>query len=157
MKCLAPLSWCDQWPWSNCMRALFSWNLFSTHYIWCSTCTIRAVLSEDMVKDGYEKIMNIDISKVLIQVMTIKYKNMPQLQCKPWVSLLLMLDCLISYLGHKLVLVLATFRVLDSCSCCSLIDEGTEAFLWCTTKIWLSLSNLVGMSAVSQSVLVAEY
>lgn len=34
-----------------------------------------------MVKDGYQKIMNIDISDVLIKVMTMKYKQMPQLQC----------------------------------------------------------------------------
>jgi len=34
-----------------------------------------------MVNDGYQAIMNIDISQVVIDAMIEKYKEMPQLQC----------------------------------------------------------------------------
>ncbi|KAG2668757.1 hypothetical protein I3843_14G005900 [Carya illinoinensis] len=40
----------------------------------------NAVMSEDMVKDGYEDIMNIDISSVAIDMMRRKYENIPQLK-----------------------------------------------------------------------------
>lgn len=40
-----------------------------------------AVISEDMVNDGYQNIMNVDISQIVIDAMTEKYKEMPQLQC----------------------------------------------------------------------------
>ncbi|KAG2671689.1 hypothetical protein I3760_13G008400 [Carya illinoinensis] len=40
----------------------------------------NAVMSEDMVKDGYEDIMNIDISSVAIDMMRKKYGNIPQLK-----------------------------------------------------------------------------
>ncbi|XP_040995109.1 EEF1A lysine methyltransferase 4-like [Juglans microcarpa x Juglans regia] len=40
----------------------------------------NAVMSEDMVKDGYEDIMNIDISSVAIDMMGRKYENTPQLK-----------------------------------------------------------------------------
>lgn len=43
-------------------------------------------MSEDMVSDGYEEIVNIDISSVVIEMMRKKYFNIPQLQC--------ILDCL---------------------------------------------------------------
>lgn len=39
------------------------------------------VMSEDMVKDGYEDIMNIDISSVAIDLMRKKYEHVPQLKC----------------------------------------------------------------------------
>ena len=42
---------------------------------------LHAVLSEDMVKDGYEEIVNIDISPVVISSMQKKYENVPQLKC----------------------------------------------------------------------------
>jgi ubiquinone/menaquinone biosynthesis C-methylase UbiE len=37
-------------------------------------------ISEDMVCDGYQDIVNIDISAVVIEAMREKYKDMPQLQ-----------------------------------------------------------------------------
>nr|XP_028952344.1 EEF1A lysine methyltransferase 4-like isoform X3 [Malus domestica] len=37
-------------------------------------------MSEDMVKDGYEDIMNIDISSVAIDMMISKYEHIPQLK-----------------------------------------------------------------------------
>lgn len=40
-----------------------------------------------MVKDGYEKIVNIDISDVIIQCMAKKYKHVKQLTCKSLTSL----------------------------------------------------------------------
>ncbi|KAG0621004.1 hypothetical protein M758_4G261300 [Ceratodon purpureus] len=59
-----------------------SLKLFISYFFLCSIYTMRAVLSEDMAKDGYKTIMNIDISDVLIRVMTSKYKDMKQLQYK---------------------------------------------------------------------------
>lgn len=38
-------------------------------------------MSEDMVKDGYEDIINIDISSVAIDMMRRKYENIPKLKC----------------------------------------------------------------------------
>ncbi|PON74319.1 Methyltransferase type [Parasponia andersonii] len=40
----------------------------------------NAVMSEDMVKDGYEDIMNIDISSVAIDMMRKKHECIPQLK-----------------------------------------------------------------------------
>ncbi|KAI5681546.1 hypothetical protein M9H77_02774 [Catharanthus roseus] len=40
----------------------------------------NALMSEDMVKDGYEDIMNIDISSVAIDMMRRKYEHVPQLK-----------------------------------------------------------------------------
>ncbi|XAR63483.1 Endothelin-converting enzyme 1 [Bertholletia excelsa] len=40
----------------------------------------NAVMSEDMVKDGYEDITNIDISSVAIDMMRKKYEHIPQLK-----------------------------------------------------------------------------
>ncbi|OIV99672.1 hypothetical protein TanjilG_17482 [Lupinus angustifolius] len=40
----------------------------------------NAAMSEDMVKDGYQDIMNVDISSVAIQMMTDKYHHIPQLK-----------------------------------------------------------------------------
>ncbi|CAM6087950.1 unnamed protein product [Calypogeia fissa] len=39
----------------------------------------NAVISEDMVNDGYQDIVNVDISSVVIEVMQKKYKDVPQL------------------------------------------------------------------------------
>ncbi|GLT39685.1 hypothetical protein SLA2020_138630 [Shorea laevis] len=40
----------------------------------------NALMSEDMVQDGYEDVMNIDISSVAIEVMRRKYEHVPQLK-----------------------------------------------------------------------------
>ncbi|XP_057456931.1 uncharacterized protein LOC130747890 isoform X5 [Lotus japonicus] len=40
----------------------------------------NAVMSEDMVRDGYEDIVNIDISSVAIDMMRRKYEYIPQLK-----------------------------------------------------------------------------
>jgi hypothetical protein len=49
---------------------------------------VGTVISEDMVNDGYQTILNIDISQVVIDVMKEKYKDMPQLQCNFYSTLL---------------------------------------------------------------------
>lgn len=41
----------------------------------------KLAISEDMVKDGYEEIMNIDISSVAIEMMKRKHAHIPQLKC----------------------------------------------------------------------------
>lgn len=38
-------------------------------------------MSEDMVKDGYEEIVNVDISTVAIDMMRRKYEDVPQMKC----------------------------------------------------------------------------
>ncbi|GMH30631.1 hypothetical protein Nepgr_032474 [Nepenthes gracilis] len=58
---------------------------FIRHYIPISSRVLmvgcgNAVMSEDMVKDGYEEVMNIDISSVAIDMMKRKYENIPQLR-----------------------------------------------------------------------------
>ncbi|KAH0726052.1 hypothetical protein KY284_001917 [Solanum tuberosum] len=40
----------------------------------------NAVMSEDMVKDGYEEIVNVDISTVAIDMMKRKYEDVPQMK-----------------------------------------------------------------------------
>lgn len=40
----------------------------------------NAVLSEDMVNDGYQEIVNVDISAVVIEAMQKKYQDYPQLK-----------------------------------------------------------------------------
>ena len=42
---------------------------------------VLAVITEDMVHDGYQEICNIDISQVVIDAMAEKYKDMTQVQC----------------------------------------------------------------------------
>lgn len=37
--------------------------------------------SEGMVDDGYEDVVNVDISSVVIEAMMKKYSNRPQLKC----------------------------------------------------------------------------
>ncbi|CAF2113322.1 hypothetical protein Bca4012_095793 [Brassica carinata] len=40
----------------------------------------NSLMSEDMVKDGYEDIMNVDISSVAIEMMRTKHASVPQLK-----------------------------------------------------------------------------
>ena len=47
-----------------------------------------AAFSEEMVSDGYEDVVNIDISTVVIEAMKKKYSNHPQLKCTYFFSTL---------------------------------------------------------------------
>lgn len=42
---------------------------------------LSAAFSEGMVDDGYNEVINIDISSVVIEAMQKKYLNCPQLKC----------------------------------------------------------------------------
>ncbi|XP_059311655.1 uncharacterized protein LOC132063214 isoform X1 [Lycium ferocissimum] len=58
---------------------------FVRHYVPTSSRVLmvgcgNAVMSEDMVKDGYEEIVNVDISTVAIDMMRRKYEDVPQLK-----------------------------------------------------------------------------
>lgn len=53
--------------------------LYSISKLMVSICLL--VISEDMVNDGFEDIMNVDISSVAIEMMRKKYENVPQLKC----------------------------------------------------------------------------
>lgn len=57
------------------------WNIYLFSFVPKVEGFYPAVMSEDMVQDGYEEIMNIDISSVVIEMMRKKYANAPQLQC----------------------------------------------------------------------------
>lgn len=50
-------------------------------------------MSEDMVKDGYEDIMNIDISSIAIEMMRRKCSHIPQLKC-------ILSRCILLYYGQ---------------------------------------------------------
>lgn len=45
------------------------------------------VMSEDMVRDEYKDIMNIDISSVAIEMMKRKHESVPQLKCILYLSI----------------------------------------------------------------------
>ncbi|KAL4561977.1 hypothetical protein LXL04_034163 [Taraxacum kok-saghyz] len=82
------------------------------------------VMSEDMVKDGYENIMNVDISCVAIEMMRRKYEHIPQLKY-------LQMD--VRDMG---------FFVDNSFD--SVIDKGTLDSLMCGTDAPLSASQMLG-------------
>lgn len=73
---------CGSFDWYQRYSSL---RLFVRKYIPTSSRVLmvgcgNALMSEDMVQDGYEEIMNIDISSVAIDMMRRKYENVPQLQ-----------------------------------------------------------------------------
>jgi hypothetical protein len=53
---------------------------------------IVAVFGENMVDDGYQDVVNIDISSVVIEQMKKKYHDMPRLKCIIFVCSLLFLN-----------------------------------------------------------------
>nr|GEV42002.1 methyltransferase-like protein 13 [Tanacetum cinerariifolium] len=84
----------------------------------------NAAMSEDMVKDGYESIMNVDISCVAIEMMRQKYEHIPQLKY-------LQMD--VRDMG---------FFMDDSFD--SVIDKGTLDSLMCGLNAPLSASQMLG-------------
>nr|XP_029116311.1 EEF1A lysine methyltransferase 4 [Elaeis guineensis] len=83
----------------------------------------NAVMSEDMVKDGYVDIMNIDISSVVIEMMRKKYAHVPQL----------------TYMQMD-VRDMSFFQD-ESFDC--VIDKGTLDSLMCGTNAPLSASQML--------------
>lgn len=84
----------------------------------------NAVMSEDMVKDGYEEIMNIDISSVAIEMMRRKHEHIHQLQ----------------YMQMDVKDM--SFFPDESFDC--VIDKGTLDSLMCGTDAPISASRMLG-------------
>lgn len=61
---------------------LFDFDVFVFFLSW-----IFAAFSEGMADDGYENVVNIDISSVVIDTMQKRYANRPQLKCICLISL----------------------------------------------------------------------
>ncbi|XP_057790033.1 uncharacterized protein LOC131006908 isoform X1 [Salvia miltiorrhiza] len=84
----------------------------------------NAVISEDMVKDGFEDIMNIDISSVAIEMMRKKYESVPQLK--------------------YIQMDVRDMSLFPDDSYESVIDKGTLDSLMCGTDAPLSASQMLG-------------
>ncbi|XP_021281505.1 methyltransferase-like protein 13 isoform X2 [Herrania umbratica] len=81
-------------------------------------------MSEDMVKDGYEDIMNIDISSVAIEMMRRKYEYIPQLK--------------------YMQMDVRDMSFFQDESFDSVIDKGTLDSLMCGTDAPISASRMLG-------------
>ncbi|XP_047982893.1 EEF1A lysine methyltransferase 4 [Salvia hispanica] len=84
----------------------------------------NAVISEDMVKDGFEDIMNIDISSVAIEMMKKKYESVPQLK--------------------YMQMDVRDMSLFPDDMFESVIDKGTLDSLMCGTDAPLSASQMLG-------------
>ncbi|XVE74179.1 hypothetical protein DITRI_Ditri11bG0178100 [Diplodiscus trichospermus] len=84
----------------------------------------NALMSEDMVKDGYEDIMNIDISSVAIDMMRRKYAYVPQLK--------------------YMQMDVRDMSFFPDESFDSVIDKGTLDSLMCGTDAPISASQMLG-------------
>ncbi|KAM6595100.1 uncharacterized protein LOC115711662 [Cannabis sativa] len=84
----------------------------------------NAVMSEDMVKDGYEDIMNIDISSVAIEMMKRKHVNTPQLK--------------------YMQMDVRDMSVFPDESFDGVLDKGTLDSLMCGTDAPVSTSQMLG-------------
>lgn len=71
-----PFDWYQQY---SGLAPLFHLYIPKRHRILMIGCG-NAVLSEDMVNDGYQEIVNVDISSVVIEAMQKKYQDYPQLR-----------------------------------------------------------------------------
>ncbi|KHG02599.1 Methyltransferase-like protein 13 [Gossypium arboreum] len=84
----------------------------------------NALMSEDMVKDGYEDIMNIDISSVAIEMMRRKYEFVPQLK--------------------YMQMDVRDMSFFPDESFDSVMDKGTLDSLMCGTDAPISASRMLG-------------
>ncbi|XP_016716618.1 EEF1A lysine methyltransferase 4 isoform X2 [Gossypium hirsutum] len=84
----------------------------------------NALMSEDMVKDGYEDIMNIDISSVAIEMMGRKYEFVPQLK--------------------YMQMDVRDMSFFPDESFDSVMDKGTLDSLMCGTDAPISASRMLG-------------
>ncbi|KAG8486419.1 hypothetical protein CXB51_019879 [Gossypium anomalum] len=107
----------------------------------------NALMSEDMVKDGYEDIMNIDISSVAIEMMRRKYEFVPQLKLlwiKVWHHVSISLSKVAGFL-LQMLMKLNFFVVSESLlMSCSKFDLGTLDSLMCGTDAPISASRMLG-------------
>jgi ubiquinone/menaquinone biosynthesis C-methylase UbiE len=81
-------------------------------------------MSEDMVKDGYEDIMNVDISSVAIEMMQTKYASVPQLK--------------------YMQMDVRDMSYFEDDSFDTIIDKGTLDSLMCGSDALLSASRMLG-------------
>ncbi|CAB82695.1 putative protein [Arabidopsis thaliana] len=79
---------------------------------------------EDMVKDGYEDIMNVDISSVAIEMMQTKYASVPQLK--------------------YMQMDVRDMSYFEDDSFDTIIDKGTLDSLMCGSDALLSASRMLG-------------
>ncbi|XP_010694725.2 uncharacterized protein LOC104907486 [Beta vulgaris subsp. vulgaris] len=84
----------------------------------------NAVMSEDMVKDGYEEIMNVDISTVAIDMMRRKHAHIPQLK--------------------YMQMDVRDMTFFPDNSFGSVVDKGTLDSLMCGTEAPFSASRMLG-------------
>ncbi|KAJ0255604.1 S-adenosyl-L-methionine-dependent methyltransferases superfamily protein [Hirschfeldia incana] len=84
----------------------------------------NSLMSEDMVKDGYEDIMNVDISSVAIEMMQTKYASVPQLK-------FMQMD-------------VRDMSYFEDDSFDTVIDKGTLDSLMCGNDASLSASRMLG-------------
>ncbi|VFQ61452.1 unnamed protein product [Cuscuta campestris] len=84
----------------------------------------NAVMSEEMVKDGYVEIMNVDISSVAIDMMRRKYEHVPELQ--------------------YMQMDVRDMSLFPDDSFDSVIDKGTLDSLMCGTNAPISASQMLG-------------
>ncbi|KAE8679838.1 protein transport protein SEC31 isoform 1 [Hibiscus syriacus] len=102
---------------------------FVRHYVPTSSRVLmvgcgNALMSEEMVKDGYEDIMNIDISSVAIEMMRRKYEFVPQLK--------------------YMQMDVRDMSFFPDESFDSVVDKGTLDSLMCGTDAPLSATQMLG-------------
>ncbi|KAM7512359.1 hypothetical protein LguiB_011234 [Lonicera macranthoides] len=90
----------------------------------CFQLIFFAVMSEDMVKDGYEDIMNVDISSVAIDMMRRKYEHIPELK--------------------YMQMDVRDMSFFPDESFDSVIDKGTLDSLMCGTDAPISAAQMLG-------------
>ncbi|XP_072985710.1 uncharacterized protein [Typha latifolia] len=88
-----------------------------------SAAAMPVFMSEDMVRDGYINIMNIDISSVVIEIMRKKYVNIPQMK--------------------YMQMDVRDMSFFDDESFDCVIDKGTLDSLMCGTDAPLSASQML--------------
>uniref|UniRef100_A0A0D9WG55 Methyltransferase type 11 domain-containing protein n=1 Tax=Leersia perrieri TaxID=77586 RepID=A0A0D9WG55_9ORYZ len=86
----------------------------------------NSLLSEDMVKDGYEEVVNIDISSVVIEQMREKHVDIPQLTC----NLIFIMDVRdMSFFGDETFDCVLDKGTLDAMMCGNDAPHGASKML----------------------------
>jgi SAM-dependent methyltransferase len=71
----------------------------------------NSLLSEDMVKDGYEEVVNVDISSVVIEQMREKHVDIPQLTCSVFIDNFKLIVCELWFLCKVYLLGVLCFKI----------------------------------------------